>query len=115
VNQSAGLPASVIDLARSPVSSRAVRDALDRVLRSPGFANAPSLCRFLARLVEHGLGGQPEGLKEFTIGVEVFGRTDAFDPRTDTFVRVKARRVRAKVAGYYGNEGWADEVVFFLA
>ena len=48
-------------------------------------------------------------LKEYVIGVQVFGKEDSFDPRTDPIVRVQARRLRAKLVRYYREEGRADD------
>ena len=42
------------------------------------------------------------------IGVQVFRKEDAFDPRTDPIVRVQARRLRAKLMRYYSEEGRFD-------
>ena len=49
--------------------------------------------------------GNREELKEYSLGVEVFDRGEAFDPRTDTIVRVQARRLRSKLKDYYDAEG----------
>ena len=37
--------------------------------------------------------------------MQVFGKEDSFDPRTDPIVRVQARRLRAKLVRYYREEG----------
>ena len=92
-----------------------VRTQLARMLGSRTFANAPSLSRFLSYIVDHTLNGQADGLKEYSIGVDVFDRGTSFDPKTDTIVRVQARRLRAKVEEYYGSEGRDDVVLIDLA
>ena len=46
--------------------------------------------------------------------MEVFGRGEAFDPRTDTIVRVQARRLRSKLKDYYDAEGQTDPIVIEL-
>jgi hypothetical protein len=53
-------------------------------------------------------------VKEYSLGVEVFGRGEAFDPRTDTIVRVQARRLRSKLKDYYDAEGQTDPIVIEL-
>ena len=58
--------------------------------------------------------GRRHELKEYVIGVQVFGKEDTFDPRTDPIVRVQARRLRAKLVRYYREEGRADETVIEL-
>jgi len=93
-------------------TSAEVHEQLDRILGNPGFARAPSLSALLRHLVEHALSGRVDGLKEFTIAVDVFGRAGTFDPRTDTIVRVQARRLRARLDAYYADAGLGDPVVF---
>ena len=79
-----------------PPSAAAIRGQLTKILRSDTFAAAPALSRFLQHIVEHALDGAADSLKEYAVGVEVFGRGESFDPRTDTIVRVQARRLRAR-------------------
>jgi tetratricopeptide (TPR) repeat protein len=86
-------------------SDVAVREELDRVLRSATFAHSHRIRRFLQFVVEEYLGGRKHRLKEYPIGLEVFGRPDSFDPRVDSIVRVEARRLRAKLDGYYAGDG----------
>ena len=78
------------------------------------FSNAPSLSRLLRHVVEHTLQGNAEELKEYSLGVEVFDRGESFDPRTDTIVRVQARRLRSKLKEYYDAEGQVDPIVIEL-
>lgn len=92
-------------------SAADVRAALDRVLGAGGFANADRLSRLLRYLVEETLSGRAERLKEYVVGVEVFDRPDGYDPRTDSIVRVEARRLRAKLEEYYRGSGAADDVL----
>jgi TolB-like protein len=94
-----------------PVAPDQVRLQLDRVLASQTFAGAARLSRFLRFVVERTLAGEGDGLKEYTIGVEVFDRPADYDPRTDSIVRVEAARLRAKLAEYYGGPGAADPVI----
>jgi len=89
-------------------------DQLARIGASRAFANAPMLRRFIEHVVTEAMEGRSDQLKEYSIGVEVFGRGPAFDPRVDTIVRVEARRLRSKLREYYAGEGRADPVVFEL-
>ena len=43
--------------------------------------------------------------------MEVFDRPSSFDPRTDTIVRVEARRLRSKLKEYYETHGQHDAVL----
>ena len=85
-----------------------VRSALARVVESPGFATAGRLAPFLTFVVERVLSGEP--VKESIVGVEVFGRPPDYDPRIDPIVRVEARRLRSRLAGYYAGPGAEDPV-----
>jgi len=92
----------------------AVREHLDRILASPTFQQGDRLKRFLKFIVVEAVAGRRHELKEYVIGVEVFGKEETFDPRTDPIVRVQARRLRAKLVRYYRDEGRADETVIEL-
>src|SRR4051812_41549528 len=92
----------------------AVREHLERILASPTFRQGDKLKRFLKFIVLEAIAGRRHELKEYVIGVQVFGKEEAFDPRTDPIVRVQARRLRAKLVRYYREEGRADEQIIEL-
>ena len=50
-------------------------------------------------------------LKEYPVGVDVFGKDPNFDPRMDPIVRVQARRLRMRLVSYYAEEGHSDPVI----
>ena len=89
----------------------AVRGQLDRILASPGFANADRLSRFLRFVVERTLDGEGDQLKEYRLATEVFDRPSDYDPRLDSIVRVEARRLRSKLAEYFEGPGRTDPVL----
>lgn len=91
-----------------------IRSELDLILRSRAFAQSHRIRRFLEFVVEEHLLGQPQRLKEYVIGLEVFDRREAFDPRVDSIVRVEARRLRNKLEEYYRTEGREDPVRILL-
>jgi hypothetical protein len=72
------------------VPANAVRAQLSRILASEHFVRSERLSHFLEFTVEQTLAGRADLLKEYPIGVEVFGRKDSFDPRIDAIVRVQA-------------------------
>jgi len=98
----------------APQVDDAVRAHLDRILASPTFQQGDRLKRFLKFIVLEAIAGRRHELKEYVIGVQVFGKEESFDPRTDPIVRVQARRLRAKLVRYYREEGRADELVIEL-
>src|SRR5580700_11048527 len=87
-----------------------VAEQLDRILASKAFRQTDRLKRFLTFIVVETLAGRGERLKEFVVGVEVFGKPESFDPRNDPIVRVQARRLRAQLARYYREEAADSEI-----
>ncbi len=87
---------------------------LERVLGSALFRTGGRSGQLLRFLVEHSLNGNQETLKEYTIGAEVLGRGDSFDPRIDSIVRVEASRLRGKLDQYFASEGKSDAFVIRL-
>src|SRR5581483_9743956 len=96
------------------VPDAAVRQQLDRILNSPTFQQVDRLKRFLTFITTEALVGRSDQLKEYVIGVQVFGKEESFDPRTDPIVRVQARRLRARLVSYYRDAGQNDDVVIEL-
>ena len=90
------------------LSAPDIHAALDRILASPPFAGGGRAGSLLRYLVEQTLDGRSDTLKEYVLGVELFHRGDAFDPKVDTIVRVEARRLRAKLDEYYSGPGASD-------
>jgi TolB-like protein/Flp pilus assembly protein TadD len=93
---------------------QALRQELEKVLASPGFARNERLSRFLRFVVEGHLEGKDLELKESVIAVEVFGRSPDFDSRLDPVVRTEAVRLRTRLSDYYSKDGKADAVVIEL-
>jgi TolB-like protein/Flp pilus assembly protein TadD len=87
-----------------------IRAELERILASAVFSQSDSLQRFLRYVVERTLAGEADELKEYNVGVDVLGRGEAYDPRTDTIVRVQAGRLRSKLQEYYQDHGSRDPV-----
>jgi serine/threonine-protein kinase len=55
-----------------------------------------------------GRGGE---IKEYALGVDLFGRGESFDPQTDAIVRTEVSRLRAKLKTYYSSDGRDDPVI----
>jgi hypothetical protein len=84
---------------------------VQRILKSATFRNAVTLQQLLQFLTARVFEGGADGLKEYTIGVEAFGRPQDFDPKTDTIVRVQIHRLRQKLAEYYEADGSRDPIL----
>jgi len=99
---------------RFPVSAESVREELARILASGPFLNAQRPSQFLCFIVERTLLGEEDPIKEYLIGVEVFKRSQDYDPKDDPVVRIEAGRLRKKLAEYYGGPGRDDAVIIEL-
>jgi TolB-like protein/Flp pilus assembly protein TadD len=97
------------------ISDTEVRSQLERMLASKSFRGADAQKRFLRYVVESVLDGRERQIKELSIGIKVFERGDAFDPRIDNIVRVEARKLRARIDRYYESEGAADPLRILLS
>lgn len=84
---------------------------VQRILKSATFRNAVTLQQLLQFLTARVFEGGADGLKEYTIGVEAFGRPQDFDPKTDTIVRVQIHRLRQKLTEYYEADGSRDPIL----
>ncbi len=80
-------------------------EEVQRILDSARFRRASNLQRLLRFIVTKSASGVKENLKEYVIGMEVFGRPENFDPRVDSIVRVQIGRLRTKLEAYYRSEG----------
>jgi hypothetical protein len=76
------------------LSAEQNQQQLQRILHSNTLRNSITLQQLLQFLVARSMQENPDGLKEYTIGVEAFGRKPDFDPKTDTIVRVQTHRLR---------------------
>ncbi|HRJ19862.1 MAG TPA: hypothetical protein PLF84_12495 [Bryobacteraceae bacterium] len=81
------------------------RDELARVQRSETFRSSESMRRLLGYLGEAHLAGTSKQLKEYTIGRDVMGKPEDYDPRVDASVRVQIGKLRQKLEQYYREEG----------
>ena len=90
---------------RSAISPDEVHAELERVLGDSIFANAEKMKRFLRFVVLETLEGRGDHLNEALVGMEVYSREGAFDPRLDSTVRVEAGRLRAKLREFYESQG----------
>ncbi len=88
-----------------PASTELRRAELEGVLRSELFVRAPTLAHLLSYLCQKLLAGEGDQIKEYTVALEVFGRTPSFDQDSDSIVRVEANRLRKRLAEYYAGPG----------
>src|SRR3954466_9146218 len=84
-----GRPYNRSDMETGPVPPEAVAAQLERVLGSATFRGAERSRSLLRFIVQEGLQGRADRLKEYTLGSEALGRGEHFDPRTDPIARVE--------------------------
>lgn len=85
----------------SPEQKDVIREQLARILVSPLFSHSKRFPEFLRYTVNRALQEDTAGIKERTIGVEVFGREPNYDTSLDPVVRMTAVEVRKRLAQYY--------------
>src|SRR5690348_17128936 len=86
------------------------RAELQAVLGSAAFARSPALSHLLSYLCEKTFAGETDQIKEYSVALDVFDRSDAFDQDTDSIVRVQANRLRKRLSEYYAAEGAAHAI-----
>src|ERR1700687_6162120 len=89
-------------------------EQIDRLVNSHVLHGSESLCTLLRYLGMHVLTHPGVPLKEYEIATEVFHRPADFDPQLDSTIRVQARRLRLKLAEYYGSDGAEDPILVDL-
>ena len=92
-----------------------VRKLLDDILGSAPFRTSRQCQDLFRYIVEHGLAGSDDSLRERVIGIEVFGRAPDYDTAEDPVVRLRAADVRKRLAQYYqtqknSTEQWKIEI-----
>jgi hypothetical protein len=86
------------------------RQALREVLDSKTFRQAPGHARLLQYLCTKALLADPQEVTEYTIGLDIFGKTSDFKEKKGSTVRVEVHRLRKRLTQYYGNEGTHSRV-----
>lgn len=94
--------------ARNEAQIGAIKRHIDEVLQGAAFKGSHRSQQFLRYIVEKTLQGEVDGLKERTIGVELFQRAPTYDTGQDAIVRVTASDVRKRLLQHYGRYGAAS-------
>ena len=96
------------------VEQEASQAQIQRILQSKTFRTSEVHKSLLAYLAEKSLAGEADGLKEYTVGLDVFAKPASYDPRQESTVRMHVGRLRQKLAEYYRTEGVEDAVIVDL-
>ncbi|MGF7159587.1 adenylate cyclase [Rhodoligotrophos appendicifer] len=93
------------------VDPEEIRAQLRRILESATFDVPGRLRHFLQYVVDETLAGRANRLKAYSIGIEVFDRSQSFDSQSDPVVRVEAGRLRRALERYYLMSGATDPIL----
>jgi TolB-like protein len=83
---------------------------LQRILKTPTFADSTVLTRFLTFIVNETLEGRSHELKEYTIAIEALKKDVSFNPQIDSIVRIHAGRLRRALKEFYYEDGVNEEL-----
>jgi len=86
------------------------QQALRSVLASPTFKKNARATNLLEYICGKYFEGEGDSIKEYSIAVDVFHRSESFDQTTDSIVRVEFYRLRRKLREFYEMAG-ADESI----
>jgi hypothetical protein len=87
---------------------------IQRILQSKAFRTSEIHRTLLSYLADKSVSGTADGLKEYTVGLDVFAKPDSYDPRQESTVRMHVARLRQKLGEYYRTEGLEDPIVVDL-
>ena len=83
---------------------------IQRILQSKAFRTSEIHRTLLSYLADKSVSGTADGLKEYTVGLDVFAKPDSYDPRQESTVRMHVARLRQKLGEYYRTEGIDDPI-----
>src|ERR1700733_4291779 len=87
---------------------------VQRIVQSKAFRTSEVHRNLLQYLAEKSLSGTADSVKEYTVGLDVFGKPASYDPRQESVVRMHVGRLRQKLAEYYRSEGVDDPILVDL-
>src|ERR1700690_1531111 len=105
VELSAANPADLTE-----VEKASIEEQVERILQNPHFSHSRRFPTFLRFVVRHTLAGQADGVKERTLGIEIFGRSADYDTASAPTGRVPAAEIRKRIAQYYQEPGHEFEI-----
>lgn len=90
--------------------AKKIRAQLEKIFGDPHFTSSETLRTFLNYIVEEKICGRENCLKEYTVAVNVLGKSADFKPQENGIVRIHAVRLRKALASYYSRSGQKDEI-----
>jgi hypothetical protein len=92
----------------------AINEQVERIVQNRGLRLSDPQQRLFRYLVEQSLSTEAGKLKEYTIGLDVFGKPPSYDPREESVVRMHVARLRQKLAEHYHGDGAHDPILIEL-
>jgi hypothetical protein len=92
----------------------AMTDELENLLGSPELKSAPVMRRLLTFLVAQTIAGNSRSIKAYTIAVEGLGRSEDFDPLSDSYPRVQVGRLRKILEAHYAHRKGASGPCLYI-
>jgi hypothetical protein len=96
------------------VNQEEIHAQVERLVHSKAFENSEVHRKLLQYLAEKSITGEADRLKEYTVGLEAFGKPPTYDPKRDSIVRLQASRLRQKLTTYYQIEANGDPLLVSL-
>lgn len=88
-----------------PVTDEIARGALDELLSDSRFRANERGKSILKYIADHYFNGTVDGIKGYTIAIDVLGRCTDFNPSLDPIVRIELSRLRSALRQYYEAYG----------
>ncbi len=101
---------NAVTFVKMDLDSELIKNQLERIVKSSHFNKSKISCDLLEYLVNASL--EEKNPKEFTIGIELFGKKYDNSSRQDSNIRVYIHNLRKKLNDYYKEEGSKDPIVF---
>ena len=79
---------------------------IQRIVQSKAFRTSEVHRNLLTYLAEKSLSGDAENIKEYTIGLDVFGKPDSYDPRQESTASLTAAYVSVVESGATPSTSW---------
>lgn len=96
------------------VSLAEAKAELERLLSDPRFHATERQRAILRYLAERRFAGCEEGVKAYSIALDVLGRASNFDASNDPIVRIEVSRLRSSVENYYEAFGAERDVTIHI-
>ena len=96
------------------LEAEAIWTQVERILQNKNLRLSEVQRRLFSYLADKSLSGEADELKEYTLGLDAFGKPPSYDPRQESVVRMHVARLRQKLADYYRIAGVNDPILVDL-